>query len=551
MNPNLMTTPRIVTAAVIGLLPLLPAPAAAAPPADHVWFGGNRWGDQGDGTYRNPILPADFSDIDCIRVGDSYYAITSTFQYSPGMTVIVSKDLVNWEIIGNAVSDLRQIGPDLNYDRMNRPGAGIWAGAIRHHAGRFWIYFGTPNEGYFMTSAVKAEGPWEPLVQLWKAAGWDDCCPFWDDDGQAWFIGSNFSQDPATGKKYNIHLWKMTPDGKALVEGSDKILYQASGSEANKLFKIQDTYYHYFSEIRKGVRVPMMGRAKSITGPYEYRQIFHVNKAADREPNQGGIIDDSNGNWWFFTHHGSGGWEGRAASLLPVTWVDGWPIPGSIGSDGIGNVVWEGKKPYPDSRRHLPRTSDDFSSPTLAPQWQWHYQPKDASWSLTERPGFMRLHAFQPLKADNLYKVGNVLTQRAWCVPDNRVTVKMEVGGIVDGQQAGLINHSPTAQGGVGVIQQQGQRHFFFRRNDGTFTPGPEVTGPSVWLRMEWGTDAVCRFAISADGKSFTPHGDTVSFPRPYVQYRGGRVGLYTYNKHRQAGHVDFDWFDYPSDDGK
>jgi beta-xylosidase len=110
------------------------------------------------------VLPADYSDLDCIRVGSDYYAISSTFQYSPGMVILHSKNVVNWRIFGHAISDITQIGPDLNWDKMNRYGRGVWAGSLRYHAGRFWIYFGTPDEGYFMTSAPRAEGPWAPLT---------------------------------------------------------------------------------------------------------------------------------------------------------------------------------------------------------------------------------------------------------------------------------------------------------------------------------------------------------------------------------------------------
>ncbi|MFO1524124.1 MAG: glycoside hydrolase 43 family protein [Kiritimatiellia bacterium] len=540
------TIPRLrMLFATLAVFAILPSTAQ-----DNVWNGGGRWGDQGDGTYRNPVLPADFSDLDCIRVGDTYYAISSTLQYSPGMTILASKDLVNWDYAGHAVADLRQIGPELNWDRMNRPGRGVWAGAIRHHAGRFHVYFGTPDEGYFMTSAPQPQGPWEPLTQLMKSSGWDDCCPFWDDDGQAWFIGTRFAPDPVTGKKYNIHLWRMTPDGKALVEGSDQILYQAQGSEANKLFKVGDTYHHYFSEVRNGERVPMMGRAKSITGPYEYRQLTDVDPRLDREPNQGGIIDDPAGNWWFFTHHGTGGWEGRAASLMPVTWTEGWPVPGKIGADGLGRIEWSGRKPAGGGAPATPRTSDDFSSDTLGPQWQWHYQPRAEKWSLTERPGFLRLHAFKPLAGDDLYKVGNLLSQRAWCAPDNRVTVRMEIAGMADGQQAGLVVHTAAVQGGVGVRMEKGIRSFFFRRG-GKYQAGPEVAGDAVWLRMEWGLDGECRFAVGEDGRTFAPLGEAVAFPRPYSQYRGGRIGIYTCNPAGESGHVDVDRVDYPLTSGR
>ena len=175
---------------------------------DFKWGEWLTWGDQGDGTYRNPIIPSDYSDIDCIRVGDDYYAISSTFQYSPGMVILHSKDLVNWTIKGHVVSNLNQISEEMNWTRMNRYGRGIWAGAIRYHQGKFYVYFGTPDEGYFMSTATEITGPWEPLHCLKAERGWDDCCPFFDDDGQVYFVGTHFAD------KYKTYLYRMTPDGK-------------------------------------------------------------------------------------------------------------------------------------------------------------------------------------------------------------------------------------------------------------------------------------------------------------------------------------------------
>lgn len=177
---------------------------------------GAKWGDQSNGTFQNPVLPSDFSDLDAIRVGDDFYAISSTMQFSPGMAVLHSKDLVNWEVISHVVKDLTQISPKLNWDKMDSYGKGIWAGSIRFYKGKYWVYFGTPDDGFFMSSASNPEGPWEPLHQVWKVSGWDDCCSFCDDDGQIYFIATNFEPDPINHKKYNIHLFKMTPDGKAL-----------------------------------------------------------------------------------------------------------------------------------------------------------------------------------------------------------------------------------------------------------------------------------------------------------------------------------------------
>jgi beta-xylosidase len=344
------------------------------------------WGDQANGTFVNPILPADFSDIDAIRVGGDFYAISSTFQYSPGVVILHSRDLVNWAIIGHAVSDITQIGPELNWDRMNRYGRGVWAGAIRYHDKKFWIYFGTPDEGFFMTTAADPAGPWSPLQQVWKVKGWDDGCPFWDDDGQGYLVCSN------TAGGYAIHLFKLSPDGKSLLIASDKIIHQSHGSEANKLYKINGLYYHYYSQVQPEGRVIMMERSASLQGPWEIRQLNHVSKRIDKEPNQGGLVELASGDWWFLTHQGTGDWEGRAMALLPVTWRDGWPIIGKPGADGIGNMIWSAPLPLPSSPVSSPEKSD-FAAGVLGPQWEWNYQPRAGKWSLTERRGFLRLHA--------------------------------------------------------------------------------------------------------------------------------------------------------------
>jgi beta-xylosidase len=194
----------------------------------HTQMTGN-WGDQGNGTYVNPVLPADYSDLDAIRVGEDYYAISSTMQCSPGMVVLHSRDLINWEIISHVVDDLSRISPALNWNRMNSYGKGIWAGSIRYYRKKFWVYFGTPDDGFFMSSATNPSVPWEPLHQLWKITGWDDCCSFCDDDGQLYFIATNFALDQKTIRSTisiylkwrpmeEVSLWNLIPSSINLTE---------------------------------------------------------------------------------------------------------------------------------------------------------------------------------------------------------------------------------------------------------------------------------------------------------------------------------------------
>ncbi|WP_406154635.1 family 43 glycosylhydrolase [Streptomyces sp. NBC_00882] len=515
-----------------GLLPPSTA-AAATPPA-------GTWGDQGDGTYVNPIIPADLSDWDCIRVGTDYYGITSTFGYSPGMAVLHSKDLVNWRTLGGAVDDVTRIGPELNWDRMNRYGRGVWAGSIRHHAGRYWVYFNTPDEGFFMTSAPSPTGPWEPLHALWRTSGWNDVCPFWDDDGQGYLVTTHYAD------AYKVNLFKLSTDGKSLV-GPSTVLHQSQGSEANKLYKIDGTYYHLFSEVKSEGRVLMMNRGSSLTGPFETRQLQHVNPSVDREPNQGGLVQAPNGAWHFVTHHGRGAWEGRVLSLLPVTWVDGWPILGSVGADGIGNMVWAGQVPaggtpgLPVDALPPVVTSDLFTDTRLKPQWEWHYQPRADRWSLTERPGYLRLKAFAPLAANNLTKVGNTLTQRVLRTAGSAtVTVRLELAGLADGQHAGLC-HYAASYAGLGV-RRSGTTTTIAHNAGGTLTNGPVITQNAVWLRTSWDVNGVSRFSYSLDGNAFTTFGGT--YQLTWGGYRGDRVGIYTYNPNG-TGHIDIDSVQY------
>ena len=506
---------------------------------------GGRWGDQGDGSYCNPILPADYSDIDAIRVGDDYYCVSSTFQFSPGVVILKSKDLVNWKIIGHAVPDVTQIDPKMNWDSMSEYGNGIWAGALRFHDGLYWVYFGTPSEGYFMTTAKDPSGPWAPLTRLMASGGWDDCCPFWDDDGQGYLVGSRFNNDPADGKRYNIHLFKLTPDGKALVPGFDRIIHQSEGSEANKLYKINGLYYHLFSHVTPEGRVVMMGRSSSLEGPWELQQLQH---GGAREPNQGGLVQTPSGEWWWLTHMGQGSWDGRIMNLLPVHWKDGWPILGEPAEDGPGLMVWRNRKPIASKTNSSQLFQDTFDKTVLAPSWEWNYQPRSDKWSLTENPGSLRLHAFKPLRPyDGLFSVGNILTQRPIRTNHSMVTVRMNVSAMQDGQRAGLCHFAGNWHY-LGVIQEIGKRHIIFQQGDpksslpSTEQLGEEMQQNVIWLRSEWGQQGESSYSYSLDGSRFIPFGPTAALTSG--NYRGDRVGLFTYNRMREKGSVDFDFFE-------
>lgn len=508
--------------------------------------GVREFGDQGDGTYVNRILPGDYQNTDVVRVGNDYYYITATKSLSPGMQVLHSVDLVNWTAIGHVVNDITVFSSGFNYDAMQNATGGIWAGSIVYHAGLLYVYFTTPDEGLYVSTASDPAGPWSPLTQMVQGAGWDDPAPFWDDDGQGYLAMTRFAADPVTGKTYNIHLYELSADGKALVADWDHIIYQGQGSEANKLYKINGYYYHFFSEVTGEGRVPFTSRAKVITGPWEApHELIHVT-AANGGPNQGAILQTAGGDWVFITHHGTALWYGRGASLLPVSWINGWPIAGQVGADGIGNMVWTATKPVLGHPIAAPQTDDDFSSPSLSPQWEWFFQPRPDKWSLAERPGFLRLRAFKPLVAGDLSKTGNVLTQRPLGAARNVATVILDISNMADGQIAGL-GFLGDAWAAVGVQQEKGVRHFVYSRSGQSILSGPELTAAqmTVGLRTSWNAAAAATFSVSTDLTTYVPLGSAFTITN-FGNYIGAKVAIYTANDQQEAGYVDVDSFTYP-----
>lgn len=500
------------------------------------WGSWTTWGDQGDGTYRNPVIPSDYSDIDCIRVGDDYYAISSTFQFSPGMTLLHSVDLVNWEICTNIIDDLTQIGNALDWRHMDRYGRGVWAGTLRHHDGRFYLFFGTPDEGYFMTSSPHPEGPWEPLTPLLSESGWDDCTAFWDENGKAYFVGTHFADG------YKTYLFPMAPDGKNIDRSKAVLINSGNGREANKLIRKDDWYYLIFSEHKPGIgRYVMAKRARKITGPYTEEKQLALPSVEAMEPNQGGIVLGKDGNWYFLTHHGSGDWSGRIVSLLPVTWIDDWPIIGEVLPDKIGTMKWTGAMPYRAEKKLYIKRSDDFDDSRLGAQWQWNYQPRREMFSLSERPGWLRLKAFQPLEANRLLKAGNTLTQRCFRKAENEVIIKLDISHMADGQKAGLC-HFSSSHAALGVAREGGTCYLEYRQND-QIHKGIRIESIYIWLKSEWGLDGLSRFSYSLNGDVFTPFGNP--YQLAWGNYRGDRVGIYTFNDLADRGWVDVDYLHY------
>jgi beta-xylosidase len=509
-----------------------PRPAALA----------GKWGSQSDGTFVNPIVPADYSDIDAIAHDGHYYAISSTIHLSPGMTILKSADLVNWRTTGHAVADTSVIDPGLSWRSMSRHGRGVWAGALRFHLGRFYIYFASPETGLQMTSAASMDGPWDPLHCVWAGANHNDPCPHWDENGDAWMVMTRFAGDPVDPRLYTIFLFRMSPDGRSLDFGSAIPIQHSRGAEASKLYRFGDDYYLFFSEVHEDRRVCMCKRAKTLLGLADAVavQLNEVDPKIDKEPNQGAFLKDAAGAWWFLTHQGTGDWEGRALCLLPVTWRDRWPIIGLPGADGVGTMVWQSPGPVGMQPGSPPDLNDDFTGKTLRPHWEWSHAARRDCWSLTEEPGRLRLRAFRPAR-EGFLGLGNVVSQRAWRTAENRVEVRLDYCGMLSGQRAGLC-HMSREFVSIEVEFTEGRARLVCRYESTRHLVALPLSG-KVWLATRWSELGAAEFAYSLDGLGFAMLGETSQLQ--WGHYRGDRVGLFTTTSGAELGHADFDGFKY------
>jgi beta-xylosidase len=286
----------------------------------------------------------------------------------------------------------------------------------------------------------------------------------------------------------------------------------------------------------------MMERAKNIYGPYTEVKQLSLPQKEFNEPNQGGMVQTQKGDWYFLTHHGTGDWSGRVMSLLPVTWVHGWPVPGEVGADTIGHMAWGGKMPLESSKVVTLQTSDEFNTETLLPQWEWNYQPRSDKWSLAEKTGWLRLYAFKPIEQNNLLKAGNTLTQRTIRTNTNEVIIKLDISGMTDGQKAGLAHFGSPNYSTIGVVCNGTIKALEFNVK-GASLIGPVIKGKELWLKSTWGLDGKSLYYYSTYGKRYTAFG--TPYQMMWGAYRGDRIAIYNYNNKTDSGYIDVDFFKY------
>jgi beta-xylosidase len=492
---------------------------------------------QGKKTYRNPILFADYSDPDVIRDGDNYYLVASSFEFVPGIPILQSNDLVHWTILGHVLS---RIDIDPKYDMVggNRYGRGVWAPSIRKHKGLFYVYFPTPDEGIFVSTAKRITGPWSKPVAVIAEAGLEDPCPFWDDDGTAYLVHSKKGAGP-------LILHRMAADGMSVLDEGKEIVRDAKELptlEGPKLYKRHGYYYIFapFGGVGTGSQVVL--RSRSIYGPYEHRVVLQQGTTQVNGPHQGGYVESQDGKGWF-VHFQSRGAHGRILHLEPVRWEDDWPIIGNA-TDGAtaGQPVSEWAEPAHPGKNseQRPQTSDEFAGAKLGPQWEWNHNPLDTGWSLTERRGFLRL---EPGYASDIFSARNTLTEM---MQDEAFafTTRVDLAGMKDGGHAGLAMFEQAASG-LEVVQAAGVRTLKFFHGGETTEGTAQLAGGVVLLRVRVDGDTATYFYSVDEGKSFQRVGPVARIS--FSWWKGSRPALFAYTTQQgsDAGHVDFDWARY------
>ncbi|ESQ79331.1 hypothetical protein AEYBE204_10000 [Asticcacaulis sp. YBE204] len=577
-----------IVALTVGLLAPWVA-AAAEPPLvkpDTQMSAGIWTPDQGDGTYINPVLQGDYSDPDVVRVGDDYYLTASSFTNVPGLPILHSKDLVNWTLIGHA---LERNVPDAHH-AVSRRGGGVWAPAIRHHDGKFMIYYPDPDFGIFLVTATDPKGPWTRPVMVDNTKGAIDPAPFWDEDGQG-YLALAFAGSRA-GFSNVILVKKLTDDGTKTVDQGVRVIEADNlpkvktsqglmpwfTTEGPKLYK-RDGWYYIFAPAGS-VKGGWQGvfRSKSIYGPYEGRSVIDQGATDINGPHQGAWVDTPTQNGkpgedWFLHFQDTDSY-GRRVMLQPMSWgKDGWPIIGERQKgQTFGQPVWRHKKPGVTPQPvSAPVVEDDFTH-GYHQGWQWSANPAE-DWVDRSVAGKLRLKSVS--SSVNLWEAGNLLTQK---LPGMRfsATTQLSLTPNLAGERAGLLVLGydygwiglESTSDGIRLVQVTRPRANIGGAET-VLTVPVKVTGP-VWVRAQFApmtvadpapnfpnywpsmlrsTHARVTFSYSLDGVSFTPVG--TGFMTQPGRWVGTQIGVFAQAASgtpafaaTRVGYAEFDAFE-------
>jgi len=506
--------------------------------------------DLGNGTYKNPVINADYSDPDAIRVGDDFYMIASSFDAVPGLPILHSKDLVNWKIIGHALN--RQ--PPFEHFEKTQHGNGVWAPSIRYRNGEFYIYYPDPDFGIYVTKSKTITGEWSAPKLVAAGKGLIDPCPFWDEDGKA-YLAYAYAGSRA-GIKSVLAVMPLTSDGLKATE-SGKIVYDGHELdptiEGPKVYKRNGYYYLFAPAGGVSTGWQLILRSKNIYGPYERKVAMDEGKSTVNGPHQGAWVNTQNGEDWFL-HFQDKDAYGRVVHLQPMKWINNWPVIGvDKDGDGTGEPVLTYKKPnvgkvYPIE---TPAESDEFNSWQLGLQWQWQANPQ-ATWLFTDaNKSVLKLYTAKiPDEAKNLWDVPNLLMQK---FPADEFTVNTKVNfkpnPKLENEQTGLVVMG-RSYAKLSIKSKKDGIYLFYgvcqSADKGKTENEKEIAklkSGVVHFRVKVSNGAKCQFSYSEDGNNYSNVGD--EFQATAGQWIGAKVGLFAIRDTQinDSGIGEYDWF--------
>ena len=498
-------------------------------------------GDQGDGTYKNPVVRADFPDPDVIRVDDTFYMVSTTMSLFPGATILKSKDLVNWEYCAQPLQQLTNT--DEAYELKNGKDAyasGMWAPSMKYYDGKFYILINEkrPIDGWnlngWLLTTTNPEGTWS--AKKLSRSYYDPGMLF---DGDKIYVAQGIGNISVCEVDANFNCKKEV----TVVSGKD-------GLEGCHFYK-KGSYYYIYATYGGWPSGQVVFRSTDPFGPYEEKML--VEKVIDGKPNtihQGALVDDTKGKWWTIMQQDLG-CLGRFPNLQPVKWVDGWPVVGNEGVPYESYTKPATSEAYPLMKR-LP-TTDNFRSYPLGMQWEWNHLPDQTAWSLFERQGWLRIKTNQVVSS--LPHARNMLTQRIFMNPDKATTgtVRLDVSRLQEGDRAGIcIFQDPYAA--IAIEKKNGEPQLVWWQDKvkdagSSFTPAEKtkavtLTDNIVYLRaaIKYGENKA-RFYYSTDNKTWQQLGDATSQSFNLSIFFGSRFGLFCYSTKMPGATADFDWF--------
>lgn len=503
--------------------------------------------DNGDGTYTNPVIHADFSDPDAIRVGDDFFMIASSFNAIPGLPILQSKDLVNWNLISYA---LDKQYPEADFKKVQH-GNGVWAPAIRYHNNEFYIYFPDPDQGIFLTKSKNINGPWSRPLLIDAGKGLIDPCPIWDTDGRAYLVHAYAGS--RAGFKSIIVVKQMNPQGDSII-GKRVMVYDGNTIdptiEGPKFYK-RNSYYYIFAPaggVSTGWQLVL--RSKNIYGPYERKVVMDQGKTAINGPHQGAWVNTSSGQDWFL-HFQDKDAYGRVVHLQPMSWKNDWPVIGEdTDGDGKGEPVVRYKKPSVIKKTipAVPPTSDEFNKPGLGLQWQWQANEQEG-WAFTTGTGILRMNCLKPGDSlQNLWMLPNMLLQKLPAENFTAVTkFNFKPANIND--RTGLIVFG-LDYAYLSVVKKEDGNYISFTICNNADKEKAEkelllqkIQSREIYAKVEITNGAVCQFSFSEDGKTFIPVKET--FKAKPGKWVGAKIGLFSTGTARtnNCGFAEIDWF--------